>query len=260
MAVFRSDWGRRADWLAADLRDPRAGERLELGLAGRVMLGPSWDPPARGTRPRLDTHPGPSAACLEWSFQEGSRHVLRTLVFFRSRRLALLAEEVQNPGPLTTFRLVIPPGVGVRPSGRGPSLRLDGPGRASAHILTPGLSDGPAPEAGGVWSVADGKLVVTQQTPTRRAWIPLLISWDPTRDRRAPTWRRLTVAEQSRVCPPDVAVAFRVQWGRGDSLILYRSLARAGLRSFLGHQTRARFLVGVFGPQGDIAPLVTLGR
>jgi hypothetical protein len=66
----------------------------------------------------------------------------------------------------------------------------------------------------------------------------------------------VTVAEKSRACPPDVAFAARVTWGRDETLVIYRSLARPALRSFLGHQTRARFLIGLFSDEGDVEPLV----
>ena len=45
-------------------------------------------------------------------------------------------------------------------------------------------------------------------------------------------------------------------WGRDETLVVYRSLARPGLRAFLGHQTRARFLVGLFTAEGEVEPLV----
>ena len=47
-------------------------------------------------------------------------------------------------------------------------------------------------------------------------------------------------------------------WGTTESLIIYRSLARPALRAFLGHQTEARFLVGLFTREGDVHPLLTV--
>jgi hypothetical protein len=90
----------------------------------------------------------------------------------------------------------------------------------------------------------------------RRGWFPLLASWDPLRNRRAIHWRALTVAEKSRICPPETAFAARVTWGRGETLLIYRSLAPPALRSFLGHQTRARFLVGLFTQEGNVVPII----
>jgi hypothetical protein len=38
--------------------------------------------------------------------------------------------------------------------------------------------------------------------------------------------------------------------------LIYRSLAPPALRSFLGHQSRARFLVALFTPEGNVVPIV----
>jgi hypothetical protein len=88
--------------------------------------------------------------------------------------------------------------------------------------------------------------------------MPILVSWDAVRNRKPVQWRVLTVSEKSRVCPPNVAFAARARWGRGETLVVYRSLASPGLRAFLGHQTRARFLIGSFSTDGEVTPLVSL--
>ena len=45
--------------------------------------------------------------------------------------------------------------------------------------------------------------------------------------------------------------------GSGDEgLLIYRSLAPPALRSVLGHQTSARFLVGLFTREGDVVPII----
>jgi hypothetical protein len=69
----------------------------------------------------------------------------------------------------------------------------------------------------------------------------------------------LTVSEKSRICPPDVAFAARITWGRSETLVVYRSLALPAIRTFLGYQTHARFLVGLFSHEsGDVEPLLNL--
>jgi hypothetical protein len=116
--------------------------------------------------------------------------------------------------------------------------------------------DGPDPQRRGTFEAQGGGLRLSRPLDARRCWLPLLVSWDPLRDRRAVDWRPLTVAEQSRICPAESAFAARVSWGRGETLLIYRSLARPALRSVLGHQTRARFLVALFGADGKVTPLV----
>jgi hypothetical protein len=50
--------------------------------------------------------------------------------------------------------------------------------------------------------------------------------------------------------------AVRVAWGSAESLVIYRSLARPALRALLGHQTSARFLVGLFSKDGRVEPII----
>ena len=92
----------------------------------------------------------------------------------------------------------------------------------------------------------------------RRCWMPLLVSWDGLRNRKGLTWRVLTVSEDAKICPPDLAFAVRVSWGRDETYVVYRSLGPPALRAFLGHQTRARFLIGQFTEDGTVVPLVSL--
>jgi hypothetical protein len=92
----------------------------------------------------------------------------------------------------------------------------------------------------------------------RRCWLPLLVSWDPVRHRKRLSWRVLTVVENSKVCPADVAVAVRVSWGRAETYVIYRSLARPAPRSFLGFQTKAKLFLGQFDPDGLVKPLVSV--
>jgi hypothetical protein len=58
------------------------------------------------------------------------------------------------------------------------------------------------------------------------------------------------------VVPDEKAVAIRVSWGRDEHLVIYRSLVKPATRAFLGHQTTARFLVGLFNKEGEVAPLL----
>ena len=88
--------------------------------------------------------------------------------------------------------------------------------------------------------------------------MPLLVSWDGLRHRKRLSWRVLTVSEDAKICPPDLAFAVRVSWGRDETYVIYRSLGPPALRAFLGHQTRARFLIGQFTDEGTVEPLVSV--
>jgi hypothetical protein len=84
------------------------------------------------------------------------------------------------------------------------------------------------------------------------------VSWDTQRNRKPVHWRHLTVTHKWRVSPPEVSSAVRVSFGRNETLLIYRSLGRPGLRAFLGHQSQARFLVGLFSQEGEVEPLLTV--
>ncbi len=134
------------------------------------------------------------------------------------------------------------------------ALALERP-RSTARLIPLSLPALPYPTDRGSFAVEGRDAVLRQPSAGRRRWLPLLFSWD-----RPPTgWRTLTVTEKSQICPPDVAFAARVSWGTGrEGLVIYRSLGRPALRAFLGHQTRARFLIGRFTAEGDVEPLLTI--
>jgi hypothetical protein len=183
--------------------------------------------------------------------------VTRTALLLRGRRIALLADQVEGRADRIGMRVALPDGVVAAPLAerRGSGLELRR-GRHSAHVLPLGLRCLPGLTERGTFGPEGGQLRLDQPHEGRRAWLPLLASWDPPRNRRAIHWRSLTVAENSRICPAEVAFAARVTWGRGETLLIYRSLAPPALRSFLGHQTRARFLVALFTQGGDVKPIV----
>jgi hypothetical protein len=221
---------------------------------GHDLLGPCWGGrtgPARA----LTWTTGPYADLFEWSFRRGEARVIRSALLLRGRRMALLAEDISGPDATTSLALDIEPGVQAADRPGSPVVRLKAGRTLRAEVVPLGL---PATGGAGRLQVESGRLILAQDTPARRAWVPLLVCWDGERNRRGVSWRPLTITERSRVCGADVARAFRVAWGRGESLVIYRSLARPGLRALLGFQTSARFLVGLFSTAGQLTPLVTI--
>jgi hypothetical protein len=105
---------------------------------------------------------------------------------------------------------------------------------------------------------SDGeKLNLGQKALGRNLYAPLWIDLDPRRLRRPLTWRRITIAENLTTVPRDTAAAYRVQAGRAQWLI-YRSLAKAGNRSFLGHNTVSEFVCRRILPSGDTEPIIEI--
>jgi hypothetical protein len=268
LAVLRESWKKTGDVLVVEQRERTPAARLELIGAGVSWLGPDW----RLLQAAETAAPGKPglwqsnsvADLAEWSCRAGGRTFKRTALVMRGRRMALLAEQVATPssafGPLE-LQLGLARGVSAEPMSHCRGFRLTAPGsRNHAQILPVGLPALPYETDRGQFLARneDRSIRLSQAPRGRRCWLPLLVSWDPARHRKRLSWRQLTISEDGRVCPPEEAFAVRVSWGRDDTLVIYRSLGPPAHRSFLGHQTSARFLVGQFTTEGVVEPLVTI--
>jgi hypothetical protein len=157
------------------------------------------------------------------------------------------------------MRLGLPPAIAAAPVEGSRALLLTGSKRrGSAQVLPIALPSLPYPTERGRLQAEGHELVLEQSSAGRRGWLPLLVSWDPSRHRKRLHWRILTVSERSRSVPPERALAARVSWGREETYVIYRSLAPPAPRAFLGHQTRARFLFGQFTSEGTVKPILSL--
>ena len=130
--------------------------------------------------------------------------------------------------------------------------------KGSAQILPIGLPCASYATDRGNFQVDRAELVLKQAANGRKCWLPLLVSWDAARNRKDLHWRILTVSERSRIVSPDRAFAVRVSWGRHETYVIYRSLGPPGIRAFLGHQTRARFLIGLFTNDATVEPILEI--
>ena len=257
LAILRSGRPGRGDSLAIDHRDSRRPCRLELAALGRIWLGPTWEAesvvgPTRTTRWQV----GPEAELLEWTFRTATARVTRTALLLRRWNAALLGEQVEGAAPEATFRVGLGGGVDARVAVDGRTWKLRASGGRTALAIPLGLPPLPCPEDLGSLNVEGEGLVLRQRGPERRRWLPLLLAWGPRPDRRPLTWQPLTVTDRGKVCAPEVAVAYRLAWSWDESLIVYRSLARPALRAAIGHQIKAAFLIGRFGRDGKLDPIL----
>lgn len=259
LAVLRSNWRRDGDLLAIDHR--RGPTRLELLGAGRRWIGPQWTTaPDAGPARLVRWMSTPEADLAEWAYREGPHRVIRSAILLRGRRLAILAEGRESTrGPASArIELDLPPVVEARMIPGIPQARLSRRGGVADLVAAGLLGPDDLTPADSV-RISGPSLIVEGPGNGRRSWLPLVISWDPRRSRKAPRGRRLTVTQRGRHCAPDVAFASRLAWGRADdALILYRSLAPPAQRCFLGHATTARLLIARFTKRGDLVPLLTV--
>jgi hypothetical protein len=258
LAMLRADWSAEGDFLAIDQREGDGCGMVELvGLGQRWLGGPFAVPAGSGrARPTVWTT-GANADLAEWTVRAGATRLTRSALLLRGRRLALLAEQHDGPGPEAAMSLPVSSGVtAVHDTTNRAVVLSAGRKRAFAYPLS--LPAAAYATERGSFALESGSLVLRQLTPAPRTWLPVLVSWDPERNRRPTSWRVLTVSERGRLCPPGVAFAVRISWGRGETLLVYRSLGRPGLRACIGYQTNDRFVVGLFGREGDVEPLVNL--
>ena len=252
MAMLRTDWSAEGDWIAVDARSSTS---VEVASEGRPWISGAWSIGHGSESVAKPTawSSGPFADVFEWTSRSGPTRITRTAVLLRSRRVAILAQQEDGP-PTEGFRTPLAPGTTAAPTANLRSWTL-ARSRKSARLLAPGLPSLPYPTDRGAFRVVDGAAVLTGPEGGRRRWLPIVVAWG-----RPPThWRPLTVTERSIICPPEVAFGARIAWGPGEEgLVIYRSLARPALRVVLGHQTKARFLVGRFTAEGNVVPLVTL--
>ena len=266
LSVLRDEASGNGDFVAIDHRVSGPSCRFELFGSGRSWLGPSW---AIGGEAGLATRATPGsrisvagAEIAEWSYRLGTKKVTQTILLLAGRRIALLSALFEAQGPLPgshIVRLELPPSIVAAPLRGCRGFRLTGSKRRdSAQVLPIALPSLSYDTERGSF-LAEGDQLVLSQTPAgRRCWLPLLVSWDSARNRKTTTWRVLTVTERSKAVPHGRAFAARVSWGRHESYVIYRSLAPPASRAFLGYRTHARFLIGLFTPDGNVTPIVKI--
>jgi hypothetical protein len=270
IAVLRASWIRDGDSCFLDHRHAAPETSFELIGRGCSWLGPDWQiecSPGKVSPPRPALWQSNSVADLaEWSFRSSGLRVIRTAVLFRGRALALLSDQVEGkmvPSNRVEARWTLAPGITSEPIQDCRGLLLRGPRKGpNAQVLPITLPALPYDTEKGRFHAGRGdegqSLSLRIVAPGRRCWLPLLVSWDPVRHRKRLSWRVLTVVEKSKICPADVAVAVRVSWGRAETYVIYRSLARPALRSFLGFQSKAKLFFGQFDQDGMVKPLVSV--
>jgi hypothetical protein len=260
LAILRPDWNAGGDLIGID--HPRGGEcRLELVGQGRSWLGPNWPGLSHATGPtalREYSH-GPWADLAEWSVRDGAgRAVTRTAILLRGEKAALLAQEHRGvkPGEWVTLRIPLWNGVLPQRVTGSRALELRGSRRAVAHLLPISLPDHDSVIEGGEFKLDGRNVLLRVRARGSRVWLPLFISWDRTRPLN---WRVLTITRDTKRIRPDQAFAVRVSRGAGKSLVIYRSLGKPVMRTFLGHQSEARLLLASFDREGELKPLLKLG-
>jgi hypothetical protein len=194
----------------------------------------------------------------------------RHLVLARKDRFLFLADALlaARPGMLSyCSRLPLAPNVSFEANEEScEGVLLRGPvgkagassaaGKPLAQVFPLDLPEWRAANACGSLQQTSGHVELRQTTSGQRLFAPLFFDLDPARFRRRFTWRKLVVAERLQAVPPDVAVGYRVAIGKQQWLI-YRSLAKQGNRTLLGHNLSTETLVAKF-VAGEVSSIVAV--
>lgn len=218
-------------WLADAVLAPR---RAKLEYRGTLPLAP-----ATGFRPAAETHEGRLVVGLSSGAQRDGQQ-----------------GGIGEWGPLGP-RLVKPQRNGHPvASANGAMLKKGPPQGRSLLVLPLALPEWRLdPMPGGL--MQEGALLAWRQAAVGRALLaPLFVDFHTRRQAQPFTWRRLTVAEQLKPLPADKAVGYRVAIGNRQWLF-YRSLARRGNRTLLGHNLITETLIARFRA-GTIEPLLEI--
>jgi len=265
--VLRAGWSRDDARLVVVYADDRV--RLELESAAGVLLSGVWDLDVRLDGRRLEPASEWSEVCwlsdrdidyleLELELSDGIT-VQRHIALAREDRFAFLADAVVGgPPQAIEYRGLLPLGGAVEFRAANKTREgLLAAKKPAALVLPLALPEWRIDPRGGTLDTSDGSLELRQSAHAAALWAPLFIDLAPRRFRRPLTWRQLTVAENLRVQPPDVAVGYRLQVGKQQWLI-YRSLAAKDNRTLLGHNLVSELLIARFRKDGEVETLVEI--
>jgi len=253
MALLRRARQAPHDELLVDFSRPDV--QIELRGTGRLLASGAWTWQASVASQTLVCHGSWSEVawrrtkecdCLEieLALSDGWR-LRRQMLLARKDRFLLLADALCGPAAAAaeirySHALPLAADAALIPQGETRDGSIVTGSRQKACVVPPALAEWRTEFCHAELTSSGNLLMLQQAALGRNLYAPLWIDLDPRRLRRSVTWRRLTVAENLAKVPRDVAAAYRIQAGR-QQWAIYRSLARAANRSFLGYNTLASF-------------------
>ena len=264
--VYQSQWRRRSPKLAIDYSNQQC--RIEVGR-DLPLLGGQTMPEIRLGGQLLEPVSDFEVVCDEQNDDldfleleiELSRGVQLQRQFILSRNDdflivadAVLATEVGGLDYRCKWPLA--PGVSGMQETETRELYLTA-GKIQSLVLPLALPEWRVARHNGQLDFDDDGLELRQNSSGRALYAPLVFDLSPKRSKRPRTWRPLTVAEQLKIVPSDVASAFRIQLDK-QQWILYRSLAEQGNRTFMGENFNGELFLGSFDTNGQVKPLLQI--
>ena len=264
--VYQSQWRRRSPKLAIDYSNQQC--RIEVGR-DLPLLGGQTMPEIRLGGQLLEPVSDFEVVCDEQNDDldfleleiELSRGVQLQRQFILSRNDdflivadAILATEAGEIDYRCKWPLA--PGVSGMQETETRELYLTA-GKIQSLVLPLALPEWKVARHNGQLDFDDDGLELRQNSSGRALYAPLVFDLSPKRSKRPRTWRPLTVAEQLKIVPSDVASAFRIQLDK-QQWILYRSLGEKGNRTFMGENFNGELFLGSFDTNGQVKPLLQI--
>jgi len=267
VGVLRPGWKRSHPRLTVAY--PGESVRIELQCGHDVVLSGAWQFEVRCRAAAIRPVSHWEEICwvsdadvdyleLEIPLSDGFR-LQRHLLLAREDRFLFLADAILGPETADVEyrgRLPLAPGASFEPAHETREGFLRG-GRPTALVMPLALPEWRLDPRTGSLVERDGHLELAQAMRGGAGFAPLFFDLQSRRMARPATWRQLTVAEDLKIVPPEVAVGYRVQAGGGQWLI-YRSLGRPGNRTLLGHNLVTELLVARFRRDGEVEPLIEI--
>ena len=264
--VYQSQWRRRSPKLAIDYSNQQC--RIEVGR-DLPLLGGQTMPEIRFGDQLLEPVSDFEAVCdeqnddldfleLEIELSRGVQ-LQRQFILSRNDDFLIVADAVlATEAGEFDYRCKWPlaPGVSGMQETETRELYLTA-GKIQSLVLPLALPEWRVARHNGQLDFDDDGLELRQNSSGRALYAPLVFDLSPKRSKRPRTWRPLTVAEQLKIVPSDVASAFRIQLDK-QQWILYRSLGEKGNRTFMGENFNGELFLGSFDTNGQVKPLLQI--
>ena len=266
LACLRNRWSVDADTMV--VAHHREKPMIDLSVLGKPLLSGVWevDVTVDGEPLRFEDdwtcvcwHSDRDADYLELQATFGGRlRMERQLLLSRNDHFALLADSVSGAGRATleyTSRLPLVDAVAAEcdVSTRECILKAR---RQVARVFPLSLDQDRVHSTPGNFGPADDGGLELRQTAVGGLYAPVVIDWEPSRQRTEAVWRTLTVTEQRKILPRDVAAGHRLRIA-DHQLLLYHSLVNSEeSRTVLGLHTFHETVVGKFDSAGRVSPIV----
>jgi hypothetical protein len=272
-ALLRRTWKPPFDSLAVDYSGPDL--RVTLTAGDRVLLSGTWG--------WETTASGPLAAAGSWEevcwhsdqlvdYLElelaltGGWKLQRQMVLARKDQFLYLADALMGPvlprgEPAREIRhsmqLPLAENVSFEPAEGTREGEIFLKRKRVARLLPPALPEWRTELCPGELALTGNQVVLRHAAQGSNLYAPLWLDLSTSRLRRECTWRRLTVGEDLKIQPRDVAAGYRVQAGK-EQWLIYRSLAPKRSRTILGQNFATDFVLCRFKPDGTTEDIVEI--